>query len=161
MASAAPAGASASGGSGSSSIQLGSSSRDAHSAAEKRGAHWANAEASHRSSAITRPIQVVVRPDELNIVSDDGRAGQKPQAISFHQPTDRVLDQLAAAVQQHIKEWGLAGQGMYWRPTLVLQVAPGADRHAIRLNDLLKDSGVDVRFKDVASKPEEASRATR
>jgi hypothetical protein len=163
MAGAAPGGASASCSGGSSAnIQLGtSSSRDAHSAADKRGANWANAEASRRSSPITRPIQVVVRPDEINILSDDGPASQKPQVVTFHQPTDRVLDELAAAVQQHIKDWGLAGQGMYWRPTLVLQVAPGADRHAIRLNDLLKDSGVDVRFKDVASKPEEASRATR
>jgi hypothetical protein len=50
---------------------------------------------------------------------------------------------------------------MYWRPTLVLSVAPGAERHAIRLNDLLKDSGVDVRFKDVADGREEASHATR
>ncbi len=163
MAGAAPGGASASGSGGSSAnIQLGtSSSRDAHSAAEKRGANWANAEASRRSSPITRPIQVLVRPDEIDILNDDGPASQKPQVVTFHQPTDRVLDQVAIAVQQHIKDWGLAGQGMYWRPTLVLQVAPGADRHAIRLNDLLKDSGVDVRFKDVASKPEEASRATR
>jgi hypothetical protein len=104
---------------------------------------------------------VVVRPDEIDILGDNGPVRQKPQVVTFHQPTDRVLDELAAAVQQHIKDWGLAGQGMYWRPTLVLQVAPGADRHAIRLNDLLRDSGVDVRFKDIASKPEEASRATR
>jgi hypothetical protein len=163
MASASSGGANAANGGGPSAptVQVGSS-RDAHSAAEKRGANWANAEASRRASPITRPIQVTVRPDQIDVASDEaGTAAQKPAVISFHQPTERVLDDLAAAVQQHIKDWGLAGQGMYWRPTLVLQVAPGADRHAIRLNDLLKDSGVDVHFKDVASKPEDPSHATR
>jgi hypothetical protein len=142
------------------SVPLGFS-RDAHSAAEKRGANWANAEASRRASPITRPIQVVVRPDQLDILPDEPRAAPKPAVISFHQPTDQVLDALAVTVQQHIKDWGLAGQGMYWRPTLVLQVAPGANRHAIRLNDLLKDSGLDVHFKDLAAKPAEPSHATR
>jgi hypothetical protein len=161
MLTAAPTNAGESGSAATQTVQLGSGTSKTPSAAEKRGHNWANSEASQRSSAITRPIQVVVRPDQIDILSDEGPTGQKPQAISFHQPTDQVLDELAAALQQHIKDWGLAGQGMYWRPTLVLQVAPGADRHAIRLNDLLKDSGVDVRFKEVAARPEEANRATR
>jgi hypothetical protein len=133
--------------------------RDSRSAAETRGANWANAAASRRATPITRPIQVIVRTDRLDVVA--GEPGAGPMAVTFHQPTDRLLDELAAALQQRIKEWGLAGQGMYWRPTLVLQVAPGANRHAIRLNDLLRDSGVDVRLEMLAARPEEASHATR
>jgi len=82
--------------------------------------------------------------------------------VSFQQPTEKVLDDLASVVQQQIKDWGLAGQGMYWRPTLVLQVAPGADQHAARLNDLLRDSGIDVRVQQVATRRSgEASDARR
>jgi hypothetical protein len=162
-----PAAAGLSGGGASgASAELGNASvvrGEFQNAAAKRGANWANADASRRASAITRPIQVVVQTDQLNVMpTDDGSgAAAKPAVVSFEQPTDRVLDELAAVLQQHIKEWGLAGQGMYWRPTLVLTVAPGAERHAIRLNDLLKDSGVDVHFKDVAERNEEASHATR
>jgi hypothetical protein len=133
--------------------------RDSRSAAETRGANWANAAASRRATPITRPIPVVVRTDRLEVVA--GEPGAGPTAVTFHQPTDRLLDELAAALQQRIKEWGLAGQGMYWRPTLVLKVAPGANRHAIRLNDLLRDSGVDVRLEELAARPDEASHATR
>jgi hypothetical protein len=135
-----------------------SNEESAPSAAESRGVNWANAAASHRSSAITRPIQVVVRPEQLDVLptqNDGGQASTEPTVVSFHQPTDRVLDQLAVVLQQHVKDWGLAGQNMYWRPTLVLQVAPGADQHAARLNDLMKDSGVDVRLQQIASRPAE------
>jgi hypothetical protein len=130
----------------------------APSAAETRGVNWANAAASRRSSAITRSIQVVVRPEQLDVLptrNDGGQASVEPTVVSFHQPTDRMLDQLAVVLQQHVKDWGLAGQNMYWRPTLVLQVAPGADQHAARLNDLMKDSGVDVRLQQIASRPAE------
>ncbi|MBA3483514.1 MAG: hypothetical protein H0T51_17040 [Pirellulales bacterium] len=136
----------------------GNAQDSAPSAAETRGVNWANAAASRRSSAITRPIQVVVRPEQIDVLptrEDGGQASAEPTVVSFHQPTDKVLDQLAAVLQQHIKDWGLAGQNMYWRPTLVLQVAPGADQHAVRLNDLLKDSGVDVRLSQIASRPAE------
>lgn len=130
------------------------------SAATKRGANWANAGASRRASAISRPIRVVVNPEQIDVMpTNQGGSGPvgEPTAITFHQPTDKVLDQLAAAVKERMNEWGLAGSNMYWRPTLVLQVAPGAEQHAIRLNDLLQDSGIDVKFQEVASRTEEGA----
>jgi chemotaxis protein histidine kinase CheA len=130
------------------------------SAAAKRGANWANAGASRRASAISRPIRVVVKPEQIDVMpTNQGGSGPlgEPTAITFHQPTDKVLDQLAATVKERMNEWGLAGSNMYWRPTLVLQVAPGAEQHAIRLNDLLQDSGIDVKFQEVASRTEEGA----
>ncbi|MBL9165392.1 MAG: hypothetical protein JNL18_21875 [Planctomycetaceae bacterium] len=130
------------------------------SAATSRGANWANEAASRRASAISRPIRVVVKPEAIDVMpTNQGGSGPvgDPTTVSFHQPTDRVLDQLAAAVKERMNEWGLAGNNMYWRPTLVLQVAPGAEKHAARLNDLLRDSGIDVKFQEVASRPEEGA----
>jgi hypothetical protein len=130
------------------------------SAATSRGSNWANQAASRRASAISRPIRVVVKPEQINVMpTNQGGSGPvgEPTAITFHQPTEKVLDQLAATVKERMNEWGLAGNNMYWRPTLVLQVAPGAEQHAIRLNDLLKDSGIDVKFQEVASRTEEGA----
>jgi hypothetical protein len=121
------------------------------SAAKSRGSNWANQAATLRATPVTRPIRVIVGRDQLQLMPDDGGSFVEPTAVSFHQPTDKVLDDLAAAVRQQIDAWGLAGQSMYWRPTLVLQVAPGADRHAIGLHDLLRDSGLDVHFQETAT----------
>ena len=130
------------------------------SAAQSRGANWANEAATRRASAISRPIRVVVKPEQIDVMpTNQGGSGPvgESTAITFHQPTDKVLDQLAATVKERMNEWGLAGHNMYWRPTLVLQVAPGAEQHAIRLNDLLRDSGIDVKFQEVASRTEEGA----
>jgi hypothetical protein len=114
------------------------------SVADSRGVNWANAEASRRASAITRPIRVQVTAEQINVLGDAG--GSEQQSVSFHQPVDRVMDELAGAVQTRIQDWGLAGDGMYWRPTLVVTVTPGADRQARRLAELLENSGIDVRL---------------
>jgi hypothetical protein len=115
------------------------------SIADKRGANWANAEAARRTSAITRPVRVLVRAEQLAVIPEGGTEADA-QVVSFKQPVERVVDQLAGAVQMQVVDWGLAGDGMYWRPTLVVAVAPGAERQAERLAQLLDNSGLDVRL---------------
>jgi hypothetical protein len=115
------------------------------SIADKRGANWANAEAARRTSAITRPVRVVVRSEQLAVIPEGGTEADAT-IVSFKQPIDRVVDQLAGAVQMQVVDWGLAGDAMYWRPTLVVTVAPGAQRQAERLAQLLDNSGLDVRL---------------
>jgi hypothetical protein len=124
------------------SVQVGPKSG---SIADKRGANWANAEASRRTSAITRPVRVVVRSEQLAVIPEGGTEADAT-IVSFKQPIDRVVDQLAGAVQMQVVDWGLAGDAMYWRPTLVVTVAPGAQRQAERLAQLLDNSGLDVRL---------------
>lgn len=133
------------------------------SAAEKRGANWANADAKRRVSAITRPIKVQVSAEQLAIVADDGgSSATDATVVTFKQPTERMLDQLADAVRRQIGDWGLAGDDMYWRPLLVVQVTPGAERQAARLAELLENSGIDVRLPQTAAKPVDGgARATR
>jgi TolA-binding protein len=120
------------------------------SMAETRGSNWANLAATQRASAVTRPIRVVVGVDEMKFMPEGGGDPAEAESVSFHQSTDKVMDGLAANVQKRIDEWGLAGRSMYWRPTLVLQVAPGAERQAERIVELLEDSGVDARLPDGA-----------
>jgi hypothetical protein len=142
------------GGVGAPSIQLGHERRG--SAAQTRGANWANAEASRRASAITRPIKVIVGPQQLAVVGvEDANASDNSGIVSFNQPVDRVLDQLAAAIHKQVADWGIAGDGMYWRPTLVVDVQAGAQRQAERLAELLENSGVDVRLPQATARASE------
>jgi hypothetical protein len=130
------------------------------SAADSRGANWANAAARRRASPITRPIKVQVMRDQLTVLAAE--SGVEATVVHFEQPVDRVLDDLAAAVGRHVQDWGLAGDGMYWRPMLSLSVARGAERQAARIVELLQDSGLDVRLPQTALRPQEGGgRATR
>jgi hypothetical protein len=115
---------------------------------KQRAVNWANAGVKQFSSAITRPIRVVVRTEEMLVYpTDEGDPSAAGGAVvTFHQPTEKVLDELAAAVQVQIADWGLAGSGMYWRPTLVLDVESGAERHAARIAALMENSGLDVKL---------------
>jgi hypothetical protein len=130
------------------------------SAAETRGVNWANAQASRKAAAITRPIKVQVSREQLLVLDAEGRPIDDG-TVSFQQPVDGVMDQLGAAIQRQIADWGIAGDGMYWRPTLVVAVTPGADRQAQRLAELLDNSGVDVRLPQSTAQAGGASRGPR
>jgi hypothetical protein len=123
------------------------------SAADTRGANWADAEGSRRASAIARPIKVQVSTDQIAVLDSDSSSPSDATVVKFQQPLNRVLDQLAAAVAERKADWGIAGDGMYWRPTLVLYVTPGAERQAARLTELLDNSGIDVRLPQTAARP--------
>jgi hypothetical protein len=118
-----------------------------------RRANWANTAAA-RGAPITRAIPVVVHPEQLSIAPISGAPASESTLITFYQSQEGVLNELAAAIRNHIEEWGSAGRGMYWRPTLALQVTPDSLRQAERLRELLADSGVDVRLDQVAALPE-------
>jgi len=63
-----------------------------------------------------------------------------------------AVDLLVTTIHQSIDSWGIAGRGMYWRPTLVLEVAPNG-KPAQRSRELLADSGIDVREKGSGAAP--------
>jgi hypothetical protein len=82
--------------------------------------------------------------------------------ISLDQPTEQVLDEFAAALRAHMKDWGLAGNGLYWRPVLQLNIGPQGQQQANRLSRLLEDSGVEIDRPHTAQKDQEVpAHATR
>ena len=76
----------------------------------------------------------------------DARDG-KPQVIRVTSRTEDSVDELVAAVRQHARQWGIAGNGMYWKPQLVLHVNPSGEGRAQDLETLLANSGLDVKRK--------------
>jgi hypothetical protein len=111
------------------------------SLAKARGNNWGLPESSGTAAA-TRPISVVCNNDSLVIMPEE--RGQSPVTVRLGPRTQESMDEFVSGVWQHMKGWGKAGKGLYWRPTLVVDVKPGAaDRYA-EVKNLLQDSGLDV-----------------
>ncbi|MCA9236960.1 MAG: hypothetical protein KDA44_15900, partial [Planctomycetales bacterium] len=123
------------------------------SLAETRGRDWALNLASQNAAPITRPVQVVIRTDSIDVLPTrtmDPMNATGVAEVRLDQPTEAAVDELVSALRDQIKSWGLAGQGLYWKPVLVLSVAPGAERNAQKLTRLLQGSGIDVRLPQTA-----------
>jgi hypothetical protein len=112
-----------------------------------RGEDWALKRKQPRAVPVRRSIQVLVRNDSLAILSDEARAGARAAAgrsIALQRDTVESIDEFVAAVQSQIEGWGMAGNGLYWRPVLSLHVAPDAHGRAQDLARLLKNSGLEL-----------------
>ncbi len=133
----------------------GGSSADgpAPSIAETHGRNWAVQSGGRSSVPIRRPIQVVLRQNQIAVLpSRHNLAGDAAtgKVISLDQPMSQVSSELVAALRTRIQEWGLAGSGLYWRPMLKLHVGPGAEQTSEQVIRLLKDSGVEVSLPETA-----------
>ena len=111
--------------------------------ADTRGVDWALPSKSRDSVPISRPVRIVCRGDRLSILPDqEGDAGR---VVMLGERTDRAMDEFVSQLWNHMKRWGIAGRDMYWRPILILEVAPDGEHRAEELERLLKDSGLEIR----------------
>ena len=114
------------------------------SIAEQKGQkNWANPAANHAAFPVTRPIKIVCDADHLTMLPE-GRTRRGYKVIEFGQSDEENARELAASVWDRIDTWGEAGQGMYWRPELIMEVEPGAEERFNALKNLMADSGLDV-----------------
>jgi hypothetical protein len=135
------------------------------SSGERNGRDWALGRKKPNAVPIRRTIQVIVRSDHVAILAEDAQVNMAaPGGKRIEIPGDTVesLDPFVTAVQQHIDGWGIAGEGLYWRPVLNMHVGPDGRRRAEDLARLLKHSGLELRTVNVANRePQGESRATR
>jgi hypothetical protein len=90
---------------------------------------------------------VVVRKDHVVIVSDNARPNMTAPAgksVPFQRDTVESIDEFVAAVHAQIDGWGMAGDGLYWRPVLQFHVAPDGAARAQDLARLLRNSGLEI-----------------
>lgn len=113
------------------------------SMARKRGKNWGVPEAARGAAPLSRPIVVECHQNSLAIVSDDGSGRRRDVPLAGE--TEDAVDELIGAVWKHIDHWGIAGNGLYWHPILVLDVLPTGEARASDLESLLADSGIEVR----------------
>ena len=110
--------------------------------AKTRGRDWGLPDAGLGHSPATRPIRIQCHNDRLVIMPEAKNA--LPKEVRLTERAQDSMDEFVAGVWQHMKGWGTAGKGLYWRPTLLVEVEPGAaDRYA-EVKGLLENSGLDV-----------------
>lgn len=107
---------------------------------------------------MVRPIRVyvennrvVVLPDRAQSPSDGDLASANPQSIAFAGATSAQINEVIAALKRHADSWGMAGQGMYWDPRLVLNVAADGTRRADELRQLFEAAALKVQAYPVAT----------
>jgi len=122
--------------------------------ADTRGKDWALRQKPQKSSPIRRTIRVEVREDQLAILPDGAPSGAHSNPIHvvpFQGDTIESLDAFVKQVRDQIDGWGIAGNDLYWRPVIILKVAPNGERRADDLARLLKNSGLELRNEQTAN----------
>jgi hypothetical protein len=132
---------------------------------DQRGKDWAVRQKPQRAVAVRRTIRVVVRQNQLAILPD-GSANPATVAAGRVVPlsgdTVESVDQFVKQVHAQIDGWGIAGNGLYWRPVIILAVGPDGQKRADDLARLLKNSGLEIRANETASKaPQGQTHETR
>lgn len=106
----------------------------------------------------TRPILVRCSADKLVIVPET--RGQPANEISLGPSTVASIDDLVSGIWTHSESWGKAGRGMYWKPTLVVEVLPGGESRFEDLQVLLNESGLEVQRRGARPAAGQAVRPT-
>jgi len=126
-----------------------------------RGKNWAIRNANAGMIPIRRTIQIEVRDDAL-VVQSESTGKARSQEFRFGELPEAAYEELVTAVDKRIDDWGMAGQGLYWRPVVEVKVAAGGEPWVDDLMRLLEHSGVEVRYNSVAQHESEgADRANR
>jgi hypothetical protein len=110
--------------------------------ARRRGRDWGLQNAENTESPLTRPILVQCYPDRLVIVPEDRT--QQAMITPLDGEAENTIDEFVINVWKHTRHWGIPGRGLFWKPTLVMDVAPGGDARFAEIQALLDDSGLDV-----------------
>lgn len=112
-----------------------------------RGKNWGLPEAQRHVTGVTRPIRVTMQPDKLTLLPE--RADERrPQEIPLSpEMSPREVETLVAGVQRHMRSWGIAVDGGYWKPALSVDVRPGAEDRFAELQSALQGSGIEVQRK--------------
>jgi hypothetical protein len=141
-----PPGASGSGKPGS-SANGGQGGGTGGSATAGRGNNWGLPGSRGRVTAVTRPIHITVLRDRIVLLPDQG--DNRPP---LHLPisadlTPAEVDRFVATVQREIQGWGLAVEDGFWKPQLLMEVAPDAEPQSQQLQTALQGSGFDLQRK--------------
>ncbi|MEM8732797.1 MAG: hypothetical protein AAGG44_01150 [Planctomycetota bacterium] len=112
--------------------------------ARQRGSNWALDSRSRSRTAVVRPIQLQCFEDRWLLLPDSGDV-RKASSIPYEGTPEQRADQLAKQIQQRVEDWGIALTGGYWRPVLIVEVAPKADWRFNQLKNLFEGSGLEIR----------------
>ena len=127
--------------------QQGGSSSGSSGGSAGKGSNWGLPESRIHTTAVTRPIRVVVLRDRILILPEQGDDRAAQTIMVSPQLTFAEVDRFVQAVQRHMKSWGLAVSNGYWKPILRIEVAPDAEQVFADLQLGIEDSGFEVQRK--------------
>lgn len=107
-----------------------------------RGVGWAVPGHDRGAIPVTRPIRIECYADRIVLVPEKGL--DRPQVFTLEEGLESAVDRLIAYLNEYMKSWGIAGNGMYWRPLLTVRIAPDAATVYRGLQILLHDSGLQI-----------------
>jgi len=110
--------------------------------AGSRGAGWAVPDHDRGAIPVTRPIRVECYADRIVLVPEKGL--DQTRVFTLQEGLVSAVDRLIESVNEYMKSWGIAGNGMYWRPVLTVRTAPDAAPVFRRMQILLQDSGLEI-----------------
>lgn len=91
-----------------------------------------------------RPLYVTVDSAQLVLEAEPG-TNEIPQNITFGDSTVAAVQSMVTSIWQRIDNWGVAGPGVYWKPTMEVAVTPDGEARFRELASLLQNSGIDVK----------------
>ena len=113
------------------------------SLAQSRGSGWALPGTGAEDVGIKRPVRIVCDQQQLKILPERGTRTEL-QIFRHDGSIPAVIDPFVNAVQDRLQSWGIAGQGIFWRPVLRVQVQGNAENNYRHLLQLLDQSGIEV-----------------
>ncbi len=113
------------------------------SLAQSRGAGWAIGQAGNNAVGLKRPIRIICESERLLLVPERG-TNNELQIFRHDGSIPAVIDPFVNAVQARLEGWGIAGQGIFWRPVLQVDVRSDAEGRYRQLLQLLDKSGIEV-----------------
>lgn len=109
-----------------------------------RGRDWAWSDGPRTQNPIVRSLYLHCYDDRWILLPENGKPDQG-FLIPFDGTPEERAELLAKAVHRRVEEWGFALSGGYWKPELVVDVAPGAEWRYRQLVRLFEGSGLDIR----------------
>jgi hypothetical protein len=110
--------------------------------ASSQGTNWGLPGYSSGAFGISRPILLHCTAEQLILLEQPGTKEEKRFALDSS--TRSAVQELVPALWNCMESWGMAGQGMYWKPLLKVSVAPGGEPHFQQIKQLLHESGINV-----------------
>lgn len=102
-----------------------------------------------------RNVRARLDDERLLLLSETGRV---TQLVPLRETTAASAYEIRNAVWQEMENWGMAGYGMHWQPSLQIEVQPGGEHRFRDMETLFDNSGFAIRSKPPATRPAEQPR---
>ena len=94
--------------------------------------------------AVTRPVRIQVYGDHLIVKSSKLSPGASDRVIKLGTDSSAAARSFIEAIHSEIEDWGMAGNGTYWKPVLNLSVTADGQALADRIAKALRQGGMEV-----------------